>query len=160
MVLVRFQEDELNFLKFSHIVLDEFPKALRQAFVSKWDKTYGNLPGYQPWDDSPAVRNLFLGTEGGKTKVPTNLPYYEWDCTALFQATIYARSFALNRKSRHYKTLNDLYVSPCKPPPGSFHRSVKSPTGNSDETVALAIDQLRLLRNVLCHSSSSKLDKV
>jgi len=53
-----------------------------------------------------------------------------------------------------------LYVSPCKPSPGSFHRSVKSPTGNSDETFALAIDQLRLLRNALCHSSSSELDKV
>lgn len=160
MVLVRFQDEELNFFKFTRIALGEFPKALRQAFVSKWDKTYGNRPGYQPWDDTLAVRNLFLGTEGGKTKVPTHLSYNEWDCTALFQATIYARSFALNRKSRHYKTLDDLYVSPCKPPPGSFHRSVKSPTGKSDETFALAIDQLRLLRNALCHSSSSKLDKV
>ena len=123
-------------------------------------RSYRNLPGYQLWDDSLAVRNLFLGTEGGKTKVPTHLSYDEWDCTALFQATIYARSFALKRKSRHYKTLSDLYVSPCKPSPGSFHRSVKSPTGNSDETFALAIDQLRLLRNALCHSSSSELDKV
>lgn len=160
MVLVQFQDEELNFVKFAHIVSGEFPKALREAFVSKWDKTYGNLPGYQLWDNSLAVRNLFQGTERGKTKVPTHLSYDDWDCTALFQATIYARSFALNRKSRHYKTLSDLYVSPCKPSPGSFHRSVKSPTGNSDETFALAIDQLRLLRNALCHSSSSELHKV
>ena len=162
MVLVQFREEELNFVKFAHIVLGEFPKALREAFVSKWDKTYGNLLGYQPWDDSLAVRNLFLGTEGGKTKVPTHLSYDEWDCAALFQATIYAQSFALNRKSRHLKTytLSELYVSPCKLSHGSFHRSVKSPTRNSDETFALAIDQLRLLRNALCHSSSSKLDKV
>ena len=162
MVLVQFQDEELNFDKFAHIVSGEFPKALREAFVSKWDKTYGNLPGYQPWDDSLAVRNLFLGTEGGKTKVPTHLSYDEWDCTALFQATIYAQSFALNRKSRHLKTytLSELYVSHCKLSHGSFHRSIKSPTGNSDETFALAIDQLRRLRNALCHSSSSRLDKV
>ena len=159
MVLVQFQDEELNFAKFSNIVLGEFPKALRKAFVSKWDKTYGNLPGYQLWDDSLAVRNLFLNTEGGKTKVPTHLSYNEWDCSALFRATIYARSFALNRTSRHYKTLSDLYVSPRKPSPGIFHRSVKSPDGNSDETFALAIDQLRLLRNAFCHSSSSELDR-
>ena len=157
---MQFQDEELNFAKFALIVSGEFPRALREAFVSKWDKTYGNLPGYQLWDDSLAVRNLFLRTEGGKTKVPTHLSCDEWDCTALFQATIYARSFALNRKSRHYKTLSDLYVSPSKPSPGSFHRSVKSSAGNSDETFALAIDQLRLLRNALCHSSSSELDKV
>ena len=159
MVLVQFRDEELNFAKFAHIVLGEFPKALRKAFVSKWDKTYGNLPGYQVWDDSLAVRNLFLGTEKGKTKVPTHLSYNEWDCSAFFQATIYARSFALNRTSRHYKTLSDLYVTPCNLSTGCFYRSLKSPTGNSDETFALAIDQLRLLRNKLCHSSSSELDK-
>ena len=112
MVLVQFQDEELNFAKFALIAQGEFPEALREAFVSKWDKAYGNLPGYQRWDDSLAVRNLFLGTEGGNTKVPTHLSYHKWDCTALFQATIYARSFALNRKSRHYKTLSDLYVRP------------------------------------------------
>ena len=160
MVLVQFQDEELNFAKFANIVLGEFPKALRKAFVSKWDKTYGNLPGYKLWDDSVAVRNLFLGNEKGKTKVPTHLSYNEWDCTALFQATIYARSFALNRTSRHYKTLSDLYVRPRNLSTGSFHRSVKSPTGNGDETFALAMDQLRVLRNALCHSSRFELDKL
>lgn len=124
-----------------------------------WDKRYGNLPGYRLWDDSIAVRNLFLGTEGGKTDDPTNLPYDEWDCTALFKATIYARSFALNRKSRHCKTLSDLYVSPRKLTPGNFHACVKSPNGNIDETFALAIDQLRLLRNAHSHSSNCELDR-
>ena len=161
MVLVQFQDEEHNnFAKFALTVSGEFPKALRKAFVSKWDKTYGNLPGYQLWDDSLAVRNLFLGTEKGKTKVPTHLSYNEWDCSALFQATIYARSFALNRTSRHYKTLSDLYVRSRNLSAGSFHRCLKSPTGNSDETFALAIDQLRLLRNAFCHSSSSELDKL
>lgn len=160
MVLVQFQDEELNFTKFAHIVLGEFPKALRKAFVSKWDKTYGNHPGHQRWDDSVAVRNLFLGAEKGKTKVPTHLSYNKWDCSALFRATIYARSFALNRTSRNYKTLSDLYVKPRNLSSGSFHGSLKSPTGNSDETFALAIDQLRLLRNALCHPSSFELDKL
>ena len=56
-----------------------------------------------------AVRNLFLTSEGGTTKVPTGLSYEEWDCTALFQATIYSRSLDL-RNGRGYKTLSDLYM--------------------------------------------------
>ncbi|KAJ7374226.1 hypothetical protein OS493_007300 [Desmophyllum pertusum] len=107
------------------------------------------LPGYQPWDDSIVARNSFLGTEGGKTKVPTHLSYDEWDCTALFQATIYARSFALPDSKGHHRTLGDLYVKPHKLPHGTFHASVVSSGGNTAETFALAIDQLRLLRNSL-----------
>ena len=159
MVLVEFQNEQLNFFKFGYIVLNEFPKAVREAFRSIWDKRYGNLPGNQLWDDSIAVRKLFLNMEGGKTDVPTNLSYDEWDCTALFKATIYARSFALKRKSRHYRTLSNLYVNPRKLTPGNFHACVWSPTGNNDETFALAIDQLRLLRNAFCHSSRSALDR-
>ena len=34
-----------------------------------------------------------------------------------------------------------------------------SPSGNTAETFALAIDQLRLLRNSLCHSDKSEIDK-
>ena len=34
-----------------------------------------------------------------------------------------------------------------------------SPSGNTAETFALAIDQLRLLRNSLCHSDRSEIDK-
>ena len=124
-----------------------------------WDNTFGHLPGFQPWDDSTMVRNMFLGAEGGRTKVPTNLSYEEWDCTALFQATIYARSFALPDSAGHHKTLNDLYVKPHKLARGSFHVSVVSPGGNKAETFALAIDQLRLLRNSLCHSTSSEIVK-
>ena len=124
-----------------------------------WDNTFGHLPGFQPWDDSIAVRNLFLTTEGGTSKVPTNLSYKEWDCTALFQATIYARSFALPDSKGHHRTLSDLYVKPHKLARGIFHASVMSPSGNMAETFALAIDQLRLLRNSLCHSTSSEIVK-
>ena len=124
-----------------------------------WDNTFGHLPGFQPWDDSTAVRNLFLTTEGGTTKVSTNLSYEEWDCTALFQATIYARSFALPDSKGHHRTLSDLYVKPHKLAHGTFHASVMSPGGNRAETFALAIDQLRLLRNLLCHSTSSEIVK-
>ena len=159
MALQPFQYEQLNYFKFASIVLNEFPKALRQTFRSMWDNTFGNLPGFQPWDDSTAVRNMFLNTEGGRTKVPTNLSYEEWDCTALFQATIYARSFALPDSAGHHQTRSDLYVKPHKLSHGSFHVSVVSPCGNEAETFALAIDQLRLLRNSLCHSTSSEIVK-
>ena len=159
MTLQPFQDEQLNYLKFTSTVLNEFPKALRQAFSSRWDNTFGHLPGFQPWDDSTAVRNIFLGAEGGSTKVPTNLSYEKWDCTALFQATIYAWSFALPDSKGHHRTLSDLYVKPHKLAHGSFHATVVSPGGNQAETFALAIDQLRLLRNSLCHSTSSEIVK-
>ena len=159
MTLQPFQDEQLNYFKFASIVLNEFPKALRQTFKSMWDNTFGHLPGFQPWDDSSAVRNLFLGSEGGTTRVPTNISYEEWDCTALFQATIYAQSFALPDSKGHYQTLSDLYVKSHKLAHGSFHASVVSSGGNDAETFALAIDQLRLLRNSLCHAISSKIVK-
>ena len=124
-----------------------------------WDSNFGHLSGFQPWDDSNVVRNLFLSSEGGTTKLPTNLSYDEWDCTALFQATIYARSFALPDSKGHHRTLSDLYVKPHKLPLGMLHVSVVSPSENKAETFALAIDQLRLLRNSLCQSSSSEIKK-
>ena len=159
MALQPFQDEQLNYFKFATIVLNEFPKALRQTFRSMWDNTFGHLPGFQPWDDSTAVRNMFLNEEGGRTKVSTNLSYEEWDCTALFQATIYAQSFALVESAGHHKTLSDLFVKPHRLTHGSFHVSVVSPGGNEAETFALAIDQLRLLRNSLCHSTSSEIVK-
>ena len=160
MALQPFSDKQLNFFKFSSIVLNEFPKALRQTFKTMWDNTLGHRPGFQLWDDSTVVRNLFASREGGRPRVPTNLSYSEWDCTALFQATIYARSFALPASTGRYTTLSDLYVKPRRIPHGRFHTSVVSSGGNNAETFALAIDQLRLLRNFLCHSISSEMDKV
>ena len=159
MALQPFTNEQLNYFKFAHVVLNEFPRALRQTFKAMWDNTFGHLPGFQPWDDSVAVRNMFLATEGGTTKVHTHLSYDEWDCTALFQATIFARSFALPDSTGHHRTLSNLFVRPRGLPHGSFHASVISPGANNAETIALAIDQLRLLRNAFCHSSSSKMDK-
>ena len=159
MALQPFQDEQLNYFKFASIVLNEFPKALRQTFKSMWDNTFGHRPGFQPWDDSTAVRKMFLSSEGGTTKVPTNLSYKEWDCTALFQATIYAQSFALPDGKGRRQTLSVLYLKPRKLAHGSFHTSVVSPGGNGAETFALAIDQLRLLRNLLCHSASSEIVK-
>ena len=109
------------------------------------------------WDDSEVVRDSFLTKEGGKTKVPTDKSYEEWDCTALFQATIHAQTFALPDSKGNLKTLGELYVKPRGfMPNGSFHASVSSPSGDQAETFALAIDQLRLLRNSLSHLTSSK----
>ena len=160
MTLQPFRDEQLNFFKFSSLVLNEFPKALRQTFKTMWDNAYGGLPGFQLWDDSSAVRNLFATTEGGRTKVPTHQSYNDWDCTNLFQATIFARSFASPASTGSYTTLSDLYVKPRVIPHGSFHAGVLSPAGNIKETFALAIDQLRLLRNSLCHSTSSEMDKL
>lgn len=103
---------------------------------------------------------MFLSKEGGKTKnVPTNESYEKWDCTALFEATLYAQSFAVPVPGGRGKTLADLYVRAHRLPRGVFHASVTSTSGNSDETFALALDQLRLLRNSLCHNHSSTIDK-
>ena len=157
-----FSDEQLNFFKFSSLVLNEFPKALRQTFKTMWDNTYGHRPGFQLWDDSTAVRNMFDSEEaksGKKTKVPVLQSYNEWDCTNLFQATIFARSFASPASTGSSTTLNDLYVRPRAVPYGSFHACVVSPSGNTAETFALAIDQLRLLRNSLCHSIRSEMDK-
>ncbi|XP_068688881.1 uncharacterized protein [Montipora foliosa] len=153
MSLHPYRDEELNHFKCLSLVLNEFPKALRQTFKTMWDSTIGHRPGFQLWDDSTAVRNLFVSEEGGTTKVPTHQSYNEWDCTALFQATIFATSFRI-----HSKTLNDLYVKPRAVPHGSFHGSVLSPKGDNAETFALAIDQLRRLRNAVCHSSRLEMD--
>ena len=159
MTLQPFTSEQLNYFKFASIVLNEFAIALRQTYKSMWDNIFGHRPGYQLWDNSMVVRKLFLAEEGGKSKVPTHISYEEWDCTALFQATIYARSFATPDSKGHYKTLSEMYVRHHKVPPGKFHPSVVSPSGNTAETFALAIDQLRLLRNSLCHSDRSEIDK-
>ena len=152
-----FTDEQLNFFKFSKLVVDEFPKALRQTFKHMWE----NVGPGSNWDDSEGVRDSFLSKEGGKTKVPTDKSYEEWDCTALFRATIYARTFALPDSKGNLKTLSKLYVEPRGSiPDGSFHASVLSPSGDQAETFALAIDQLRLLRNSLSHlSSSEKINK-
>ena len=162
MALQPFSDEQLNFFKFSSLVLNEFPKALRQTFKTMWDNTYGHLPGFQLWDDSIAVRNMFDSEEaksGNRIKVPVIQSYNKWDCTSLFQATIFARSFASPASTGSFTTLSDLYVKPYAVPYGSFHTCVVSPGGNMAETFALAIDQLRLLRNSLCHSTSSEMDK-
>ena len=158
--MATFSLEQLNFFKFSSVVLDEFPIALRQVFVHMWDNQVAPTPGFQKWDDSPLVRNMFLSKEGGKTKyVPTAKSYHAWDCTALFEATLYAQSFAIPDGSGGLSTLNKLYVKPRHLPSGTFHPVLLIP-GNEAETFALALDQLRLLRNALCHQTSTqKIDK-
>ena len=146
--------------KFASVILDEFPTALRHVFVRLWDTKVAPTPSFKAWDDSLLVRNMFLSKEGGKTKnVPTNKSYEEWDCTALFEATLYAQSFAVPGPGRKGKTLADLYLKGHRLPRGVFHPSVTSTSGNNDETFSLALDQLRLLRNSLCYNHSSKIDK-
>ena len=160
MVRQQFSDKELNFFKFDSIVKKEFPKALRQTFKLMWDNKYGSA---EPWDDSEAVRKSFLAKEGGATKcksVPTQKSYKKWDCTALAKATIFAQSFAVVDGTGHHQTLNEMYVKPHGLPDGYFHSSVESSGGNKAETFALAIDQLRRLRNEHSHSSSGEMEKI
>ena len=146
-----FSPEQLNFFKFSTVVLDEFPVILREVFVFMWDTLIASRSGVPKWDDTVTVLNMFLLKEGGATKVPTlNKSYKDWDCTALFKATLFAQTFAMP------DTLDKLYVRPSGLSAGTFHLSVVSPTGNQAETYALALDQLRLLRNTLCHQISTR----
>ena len=75
----------------------------------------------------------------------------------LFTATIFAKTFAQQGSK---KTLAELYVKGKKPKHVPFHPTIMSASGNEDETSALAIDQLRLLRNTLCHSAERNFDKL
>ena len=157
MAVKPFSSEQLNFFKFSTLVLDEFPKVLRTIFIAMWNSKVAIRPGFIAWDDSPKVRNMLLTCEGGKTVIPTTKSINEWDCTALFKATIYAKTFG--DPTIKGSTLNDLFLKKAKLAPGSFHSSIQSPTRDQDETYALAIDQLRLLRNTLCHSPKPEIVK-
>ena len=156
MAVKPFSKEELNFFKFASIVHDEFPKMLRWTFVTLWNSKIAPLPGYRVWDDSPAIRKLLKTREGGATAIPTNKSFEHWDCTALFQATIYSKTFGISATTS-IKTLNDQFIKGKKR--GSFHALLTSPTGKQDETITLAIDQVRVLRNHLCHSSNSSIAK-
>ena len=159
----RYSKEELNFFKFASIVYDEFPKMLRSTFVLLWDTKIAPQPGYQVWDNTPAVRHLLLVSEGGTTDIPTNKSYEDWDCTALFKATIYSNTFKTStispttKKTPTIKTLSEKYIKGKSPTP--FHLSLVSKTGNKDETIALSIDQIRLLRNTFCHLPQSTMAK-
>ena len=155
--MTTFSSEQLNFFKFSTVVLEEFPIALRQVFAHLWDTLVAPLPGFKKWDDSPLVRNLFLNKEGGKTKyIPTSKSFHDWDCTALFEATLYSKSCSVPDGKGAVTTLAKMYVTPRGVPHTAFHPSVLSPSGNKAETHALALDQLRRLRNTLCHQNSTR----
>ena len=160
--MTTFSSDQLNFFKFSTVVIDEFTDALRKVFEDLWNNQTPPPPGFQLWDDSAKVRNLFLNQERGRKKlnVPTSKSFMEWDCTALFDATLYAQSFAVPDGTGGLAPLGKVYLKPGGLSPGTFHHSVISPFGDQAETFALALDQLRLLRNSLCHQTSTqKIDK-
>ena len=146
-IMKTFSDEQLNYFKFAQIVATEFPRALRQTFRTMWDNKFENMTGFKPWDDSPDVRKLFLKAESGKTRVPIHLSYEEWDFVALTHATIHARSFA-----KPYSKLRKLRH-------GKFHASVMSLVGYDLESSFRAIHQLRLMRNLFCHSLKAEIDK-
>ena len=161
MVQLVVTDEQWNVLKFFKVV-KVFDKALRQTFERMWNKEYGQLH-HDQWDDSNAKRKILYKKEAGKDKgikLLTNKSYEEWDTTALCKFTLYAQSFATRDSKGDLKTLHELYIKPRGPnPSGQFHASVISANGNIDETYALAIDQLRLLRNWCFHSTREEMDK-
>ena len=153
-----YSDEELNYFKFASIVMTKFPDALRSIFVDMWNTRVA--PSSRVWDDSLFVRNILCNNEAPNTKIPTNNSIKEWDCTALFQATLYARTFALPDSTGKKKTLGEMYLKGRKPAPAPFHPAMRSSSGDANETIALASDQLRILRNALFHISSPKIKKV
>ncbi len=143
----QYSPTQLNFFEVVSIVLDEFPKVLRQTFKMMWDKKFSA----QPWDDSVTVRKKLSKLEGPSTKIPTDTSYQEWDCDSLFQATIFAKTFGdATGKTLHSQYLTSSKLRKCK----SCFKAASS-TGKEDETLALAINQLRLLRDSFLHSSNT-----
>jgi hypothetical protein len=72
---------------------------------------------------------------------------------------LYAKTFALPDSKGDNKTLYELYLKERMPVPDPFHSPVISSSGDPNETITLAIDQFRLLRNTLCHSPNLAIDK-
>lgn len=158
MTLQPFTKEQVNYFKFAHIVTNEFPKALRQSFKYLWDTTYGHRPGYRSWDDSKEVREMFLREEGGTTDVPTNLSYTEWDCSKLFQATIYSQSFSEEDSEGRKTSLSEKYVKPHRLAEGEPFTSIGKSSTSVTETFTIAINQLRILRNNLFHLTKAEID--
>lgn len=147
-----FTPKQLNFFKFATIVTDEFPVALRTAFVCLWN--HYNFPWI--WDDSPEVLSAFVCYENlNKVPVP-NIPLEKWDCTVLFSATLFAQTFAEPRPDGTVVTLYDKYAKPKNLGFGKFHSCVSHPSRDRWEIFVLALDQLRILRNVSSHALSTK----
>lgn len=158
MTLQPFTKEQLNYFKFSYIVINEFPKALRQSFKYLWDTTYGHRPGYRSWDDSKEVREMFLREEGGTTDVPTNLSYTEWDCSKLFQATIYSQSFSEEDSEGRKTSLSKKYVKPHRLAKGELLTSIGKSSTSFTETFTIAINQLRILRDNLFQLTKAEID--
>ena len=150
---------QLNSVKFKLLADGELANALRTIFKTMWDKKFGPS---EIWDDSELVRKSFLAKElrDFSKKVPTHKSYEEWDCTALSYAINSAQSFAIPDSSGVPTTPYDLYLRHLRLPQESFHSSVESPNGIPDETRALAVDQLRRLRNWQAHKGRNHIDKV
>lgn len=151
-----FSNDRLNFFKFCKAVLDEFPLALRQVFTFLWNNSEER--SHPKWDDTDEVRNIFLKEEDWGKNVPTSYSFKEWNCAVLFQATLYAKKFGEIDGNGGRRTLKQLYVK-RELSKDAFHPGIGRRFRKQPETFALALDQLRLLRNALCyHNKEQEVD--
>ena len=151
-----FSNNRLNFFKFCKAVLDEFPLALRQVFTFLWNNSEER--SHPKWDDTDEVRNIFLKEEDWGKNVPTSYSFKEWNCAVLFQATLYAKTFGEIDGNGRRRTLKQLYVK-RELSKDAFHPGIGRTFRKQPETFALALDQLRLLRNALCyHNKEQEID--
>lgn len=151
-----FTPEQLNFFKLTTIVVDEFPAKLRETFILMWDRWYAIDASIPKWNDSKNVYGILINNEGGVKEVPMfRKPLKKWDSTALFRATLNAKTFAVREVTGDLFTLDEKYVKPRALHFETFHSHVVNPK-DFKETVALALDQLRLIRNSLFHSLSTK----
>ena len=153
MVIRTFTDNQIKHFRVNAIISDVIADGLRAYFVRKWNDEYGVK--YREWDDSKLVRQQFAILEN-KPLEPLTPPVREWDPTALFAATLRSKCFQVeDPRDGKFKSLSKLYVPML--PDGTFHTDYIK-RGEPDLKVeAIAVDQLRLLRNRVFHSTSTQM---
>ncbi|XP_022788969.1 uncharacterized protein LOC111328745 [Stylophora pistillata] len=133
----------LNFYRLVFFVVHILPQVMQEV----WKKLMDLSLTFHSFDAAQAVRDV------GPVKNGTVI-HLERDCVSLFKAILNTKVHAQPNKSGELSSLHELYVKPCS---GKFHDSIQSPTGNKAETVALVVDQLRLLQNAICREAETEM---
>ena len=93
---LKYNEEQLNYLKVCLIASDELPEGLREIFKREWDNRYKATLG--EWKDEPKNGMDFWNRESLRSrkrsavlwKTIINGNRAEWDCTMLFNAILYS----------------------------------------------------------------------
>ena len=107
-----FSQEEENFYKVSHLVLDEIPSHLRQFFKQVWDARNPT----RPWDDTLASRDLLLARENNKSTrivIKDRMQHGDrnkWDVTALFSVLLFSSQKYLNQIPNAFSCIDRLRI--------------------------------------------------